>query len=48
MPASPYGILKLTNNSFLKSGELTTQGIINSHNRITNWDFEINTDSAII
>ena len=48
MPASPYGILKLANNSFLKSGELTTQGIINSHNRITNWDFEINTDSAII
>ena len=48
MPASPYGILKLTNNTFLKSGELNRQQIINSHNKITNWNFEINSDSAII
>jgi len=47
MPGSPYGVLKL-NNSFLKTGELTTQEIFNAHDRITNWDFEINTDSAII
>ena len=47
MPGSPYGILKL-DNSFLKTGELTSQGILTAHDRITNWDFEINTDSAII
>lgn len=47
MPGSPYGILKL-DNSFLKTGELTSQGILTAHNRITNWDFEINTNSAII
>lgn len=48
MPGSPYGILKLANNSFLKSGELTSQGIIDSHNKITNWNFEINSDSALL
>ena len=48
MPTSPYGALKLFNNSFLKSGELTNAGILAAHNKITNWDFEINTDHAII
>lgn len=48
MPASSYGALKLLNNSFLKSGELTWQGILDSHNRITNWNFEINSTSATI
>ena len=48
LPASPYGGLKLSNNSFLKSGELTKQGILDSYHKITNWNFEINTNSAII
>lgn len=48
MPACIYGALKLQNNSFLKSGELTRQGVQDAHHRITNWNFEINSDSAII
>ena len=48
MPTSKYGVLKLFNNSFLKSGELTNSSILAAHNKITNWNFEINSDHAII
>lgn len=48
MPTSKYGALKLFNNSFLKSGELTNSGILAAHNKITNWDFEIDTDAITL
>jgi hypothetical protein len=48
MPTSKYGALKLFNNSFLKSGELTNAGILAAHNKITNWDFEIDTDAITL
>lgn len=48
MPASKYGVLKLFNNSFLKSGELSKDSILSSHNRITNWSFEIDSNRALI
>jgi len=48
MPTSKYGALKLINNTFLKSGELSVESINNAHNKITNWDFEIDNDAITI
>ena len=48
LPTSQYGALKLYNNSFLKSGELTVEKLNNSHNKITNWNFEIDQDAVTL
>ena len=45
LPASKWGI---ADNTFLKSGILSYNEIINNEDKIVNWEFEINKSEAII